>query len=477
MRDEMIVVGVDCSMGLHDNCVAQFLSKGELDIPIVFRSKCIASEMTNKLFPILDEIADKTRRKPLVAFERNNGGIFEMERLAHLNRGNKFKIFQMKKHGEADNDEPETVKLGWDCVTPNSLILTSNLQWVKASSLKVGDGIIGPTETPVRNKKKRGYFHRYLINQKILNIKNFEAPIIKVELSNGTILRVSNNHPFLVKTYTNGSQWKRADKITLKDIVYTIPIWESLKTFEAGRLSGLLCGEGYIQNQVKQNNRRYGLNLMVAQSEGLLADEIEQLWDKVGFKPNRKYIRHQAPERSHHKTMTYIGVGKILTVLEALGKLRPTRLINKFETKNLIETITDRNLPRISIKDIIIEPIGKVIGIETSGHTLIVDGVLSHNTNAATRPAMLIALKECIDNRLIRIYDRTTIDELFTFVKVQTSTIVKAQAEKNCLDDCVMALAITWQLYLDIQSETDEVTVAAEMQKYKSHIMQQYGKT
>ena len=208
-KNEKIVVGCDTSMGLNDYCVAQFLSKTELDVPMVYREKCIASEMTNRIFPVLELISDKTGKKPLVAFERQNGGVYEIERLAHLNKNNKFTIYQMKRHGEEEADQ-QTTRLGWD-------------------------------------------------------------------------------------------------------------------------------------------------------------------------------------------------------------------------------------------------------------------------TNSATRSVMLIALKEVIDNRLIRIYDKTTVEELFSFVKVQTSTVMKAQAESNCHDDCVMALAIAWQLYLDLQSGADEDAVSEAMKTYRRDIEQMEG--
>jgi hypothetical protein len=60
---------------------------------------------------------------------------------------------------------------------------------------------------------------------------------------------------------------------------------------------------------------------------------------------------------------------------------------------------------------------------------------------------MLLMLKDCIDNQLIRIYDKPTITEMFSFIEVQTSTMWRAQAEKNAHDDLVMSLAGAWQLY------------------------------
>lgn len=72
---------------------------------------------------------------------------------------------------------------------------------------------------------------------------------------------------------------------------------------------------------------------------------------------------------------------------------------------------------------------------------------LGWDTNTATRPKMLSDLKNAIDNNALTLYDRPTINEMFSFIKVQTNTITKAQAEKGMHDDLVMSLAGAWQLY------------------------------
>ena len=69
------------------------------------------------------------------------------------------------------------------------------------------------------------------------------------------------------------------------------------------------------------------------------------------------------------------------------------------------------------------------------------------DTNSATRPFMLQMVKEAVDSKLITIYDRPTVNEMFSFVEVQTSTMWRAQAEKSAHDDLVMSLAGAWQLY------------------------------
>ena len=72
---------------------------------------------------------------------------------------------------------------------------------------------------------------------------------------------------------------------------------------------------------------------------------------------------------------------------------------------------------------------------------------LGWTTSSSTRPVMLQMLKEAIDNRLITIYDKPTINEMFSFIISQTSSSWKAQAEQGAHDDLIMSLAGAWQLY------------------------------
>lgn len=112
-KGEFIVVGVDTSWGGTDYCSAQFLSKTKLDIPTVYHSKVLATEMTPLIHIELEKIYDKTGVKPVVAFERNNGGVAEIERLATLNREGKYRIY-IEKTGMATTDGvSDNIRLGW----------------------------------------------------------------------------------------------------------------------------------------------------------------------------------------------------------------------------------------------------------------------------------------------------------------------------------------------------------------------------
>ncbi|HNQ31715.1 MAG TPA: hypothetical protein PKJ68_04500 [Candidatus Woesebacteria bacterium] len=73
--------------------------------------------------------------------------------------------------------------------------------------------------------------------------------------------------------------------------------------------------------------------------------------------------------------------------------------------------------------------------------------VYGWDTSSTTRPKMLQDLKDVIDKKALGVYDKTTIQELYSFVLVQTSTLWKAQAERGSHDDLVMSLAIAYQMF------------------------------
>lgn len=101
---EFIIVGGDCSQGGSDYSACAFLSKSGLDFPMVYHSRGVAAQMTAAIFPVLERIFDVTGVPPMVAFEANNGGASEMERLSVLNRLNKYRLYVMKSIGRVESE-------------------------------------------------------------------------------------------------------------------------------------------------------------------------------------------------------------------------------------------------------------------------------------------------------------------------------------------------------------------------------------
>ena len=112
-KGEFIVAFADTSWGGTDWCAIQFLSKTNLDVPVVYHSKVLATEMTPQFHLELESIYRQTGVKPVACVERNNGGVAEIERLATLNRDGMYNIYVEKSNIGTTNSTEDTVKLGW----------------------------------------------------------------------------------------------------------------------------------------------------------------------------------------------------------------------------------------------------------------------------------------------------------------------------------------------------------------------------
>lgn len=123
---EFFVVFADTSSGGADYNACQFLSKTMIDVPLVYHQKGIATEMTNAIFPVLEKLYDLTGIKPMVAYENNAGGIFELERLAALNRSNKYDIYKQATHGTTQSEQTE--KIGWVTNTATRPLMLQDLK-------------------------------------------------------------------------------------------------------------------------------------------------------------------------------------------------------------------------------------------------------------------------------------------------------------------------------------------------------------
>lgn len=111
-RGEFFVVAGDTSSGGLDYSACIFLSKTRLDVPLIYHSNSTTAYMTDAIAPVLERISDFTGVQPIVAYETNNGGSFELERLAHLNKAGKFRMY-MQKAGVGTIENPSSKKYGW----------------------------------------------------------------------------------------------------------------------------------------------------------------------------------------------------------------------------------------------------------------------------------------------------------------------------------------------------------------------------
>lgn len=125
---EFVLCYADTSWGGADYSAAQFMSKDSLDVPLVYHQQGLASDMTPLLHLELERIHDITKVQPVVSYERNNGGIAELERLKALNRNGKYRIYtQYSGFGTTDSTET-SAKLGHDTNSATRPTMLSQLK-------------------------------------------------------------------------------------------------------------------------------------------------------------------------------------------------------------------------------------------------------------------------------------------------------------------------------------------------------------
>lgn len=115
-RGEFIMFFVDTSGEGSDWNAGHGLSKNSLDIPVVLHYEGSIVDVTPKLKILLEYIYDHTGVPPLVCYETNNGGGYELQRLERLNTLQHYTIYtQHRLNTEGLLEESD--KLGWNTNT------------------------------------------------------------------------------------------------------------------------------------------------------------------------------------------------------------------------------------------------------------------------------------------------------------------------------------------------------------------------
>ncbi len=194
-----------------------------------------------------------------------------------------------------------------------------------------------------------------------------------------------------------------------------------------------LYKEAYMFRQYRQLEKGEFILCSVDSSAGGLDYTAAQFLSKTKI---------DVPLVYHSRVTTADFINTLATTLEKIFDTTQVKPVVAIERQNGGSFLIDR-LAGLNYK-------GKfeVFKMPTYGNVDNSDPIrLGWDTNSATRPKMLQELKDAIDKRVLGLYDKQTITELYSFVVTQTSSSWKAQAEKNAHDDLVMALAIVWQMY------------------------------
>ena len=309
--------------------------------------------------PVDFEVFDELDEAPQNAVD------MALERMAHSDTGDLLFL-----------SNPTLPDFGIDklfCVSPDTKILTSDLVHVNASSLKIGDELIGFDENKLPENKTRCYRRT-----KVVALKKVFLPSVRITLENGTSVVCSKQHRWL-NSIGGNTRFKIAKHFKVGDNMIYIGTWDVDNTRDGGWLSGIFDGEGSVGCSKKDERRGTATYVSFTQNEGFVLRNTTKLLDKFGF----SYHIHEAHKEGYGSCYNIKLKGGLPERLRFIGTFRPCRLLPK--SSILWEGRSVGNdagaTKRILIEKI--EDIGTVelIAIETEHKTYIANGLLSHNSD------------------------------------------------------------------------------------------------
>jgi len=213
-------------------------------------------------------------------------------------------------------DEADIV-IGHNCVEESTPILTTNLKWIPAGKLKVGDSLVGFTENKSRNTPRQ-------IRESIVTHHSIEKrKCMKVTFSNGDEIITTPEHPWL-KLAPKGRDYRWCETKNLKvgqRVNKFMKPWKEDTSFEAGWLSGFISEEGTLKNSIQ---------IDFCQRPGTTWDQAVEFCEKLNL-PLSPIRKPKTGGLGKQDTLYTYFIGGKWGTLSILGKLRIKRLIENIK--------------------------------------------------------------------------------------------------------------------------------------------------
>lgn len=274
----------------------------------------------------------------------------------------------------------------YNCVTPDTKVLTHDLQWIPAGEIESGDMLIG-----VEEDISSQYARHLAIGEATVNGRKTE-PLYEVTFADGRVVRCNGEHKWLVKKIgLKGTEWvatqdirneidKDAGRPRKWTVMSVCTPWVEDTSKESGYIAGLLDADGSLGAVQLSVMFAQQLNTVMARLQSALVDRGYQL----AMNP---CITQESLEQTRSQKQVYSVrvLGGFTEQIRLLGSIRPPRLLERWLT--LIDLAKRRLEGRGSgagrpVCIVSVEPIGEgeVVMLGTSCHTYLAEGLVCHNT-------------------------------------------------------------------------------------------------
>ena len=270
------------------------------------------------------------------------------------------------------------------CVGVETPILTEDLRWVEAGTLRVGDQIVGFDE----NAPSRG-FRRKLRKATITHQNIVDAPTYQITLETGETIFATPEHKWLVRLPGKGVVWRRTDLIYKRykaglsvNLRRFIPWKPPLHTYEQGFLSAAFDGEGSLCNS--RGNGHAALSLTFVQKDNPMLYQVRDYLDLYGIHPLSLTSAPHAG-RSDVRELKLTGNARVISFLSTM---QPPRLLEKW-TSHLdgsrvalphTQQTKEQGVGDVRIVEMAGPLVREISELSTSTGTYIAEGFGAHNT-------------------------------------------------------------------------------------------------
>jgi hypothetical protein len=261
-----------------------------------------------------------------------------------------------------DSDE---FQMSYNCLTPDTKVLTKDLRYVEIGSVQVGDVLVGfDEESPTRGA------HRKIRETTVTKAERILRPTYEIALSDGTVVKASDGHLWLVSTAGRRTVWKRTDELASTDRIFKIfDKWDHIEDYRTGYLAAAFDGEGHFSRQAM---------LGFSQRENVMLKKVRKYLDELGF----KYWERQETGTNNDVTVLHIAGGRA-SMSRFLGQIRPERLLQKVNLDSFgsigRHDFEGQNFEHPLVLSVEFVGEREVVALETTTQTFIAEGLASHN--------------------------------------------------------------------------------------------------
>ena len=274
--------------------------------------------------------------------------------------------------------EKELVKKLWDlfneadiisghnCVEEHTKVLKTDLTWIEAGKLKIGDKLVAFEED------KKPNCSRKIIESTVEYNVIEEKECYKITLSSGEEIITTPDHKWL-KMDKRGRDYRWCETKNLiigQRVEKFMTPWEKDNSYESGWLSGFISGEGTL----KQSG--LGFSIDFCQRPGVTMNQAINYCKKLDIDISDGKIKRGGLGKGD-TLYSYTRGGKF-EAIKTLGRLQIKRMIDKIKWNNF-GTLKSRFSKTLDI--IGIEYVGKknVAILQTSSKTFFAEGFAMHN--------------------------------------------------------------------------------------------------